>query len=73
MGPSSMGANASGGAHMPNRWYRHEEGNGEIGIGEDGGAVMCVWPAATSKRSDRRKTRLRTSSFSDTRAGHGSQ
>lgn len=34
---------------------------------------MCVWPAATSKRRDGRKTRLRASSFNDARVGRGGQ
>lgn len=32
-----------------------------------------MWPAATSKRCDGRKTRLRASSFNDARVGRGSQ
>jgi hypothetical protein len=34
---------------------------------------MCVWPVATSKRCDGRKTRLRASSFNDARVGRGGQ
>jgi hypothetical protein len=36
-------------------------------------AVMCVWPAATGKRCDGRKTRLRASSFNDARVCRGGQ